>query len=320
MKNSHLFQPTSNRSKTGQFSPSPPLPLFLLLLFLSLSLTACGGEANSDREATVTALGQAVILTATAEAEDEETPRDLLVTAEAAATEIVATIAAVSAEATATVLAATAEAAAYTPTPPPSLPPPADPDAPLSPAEIGGELLHYGFDPTAGELIWLHPDVILAGQGLTRFQPGAPLTTIPLQNFVLTADVMLAAPGSACGFAFHANDLTQIGDQQLLLLGPAEQGSLVLQSWQGGAFTPDAVLFANPFDTDPQFNLEPGSANRLAVVAQGGTFTVYTNGVLAAEFTPETQFGGGLTALATLSEFGVGACHFAKGWLWVPAE
>ena len=294
----------------GKFSLSP---LLLISLSLCLLLAACGDEAQADREATVSALGQAVVLTATAAADEALSPGDLLATAESAAAEALATISAISAEATETALTAAA-----LPPAPESPPPPAQPGA-LSPADIGAELALYGLDPSAGDLVWLQPEVVLAGESLQQFQPDSPLTAVPLQNFVLTADIVLSAPATACGFALRASNLEQLTDQHLLLVGQTAPEPLSFQTWQAGALSPndvDGVVMANPVDADPQFNLT--GVNRLAVVVQDESFTVYTNGTQVAEFTPLTQLEAGLTALAVVGEGGTAVCHFANSWLWAP--
>jgi hypothetical protein len=317
MRHFHLFQHNSGINKaetTRKFSSSA---LLLISLSLCLLLAACGDEAQADREATVSALGRAVVLTATAAADDALSPGDLLATAESAAAEALATSSAVSAEATETAVTATAAAAALPPTSE-SPPPPAQPGA-LSPADIGAELAVYGLDPSAGDIVWLQPEVVLAGEGLQRFQPDSPLTAVPLQNFVLTANIVLSAPATACGFALRASNLEQLTDQHLLLVGQTAPEPLSFQTWQAGALSPndvDGVVLANPVDADPQFNL--AGVNRLAVVVQNETFTVYTNGIQVAEFTPLTQLEAGLTALAVVGEGGTAVCRFANSWLWLP--
>jgi hypothetical protein len=314
MRHLHLFQPSfdvNKASKQGRFSCPP---LLYVSLVLCLLLVACGGEATADREATVDALGRAVVLTATAAADEDVSSQDLQATAEAAATEAVSTIVAVSAEATEAAVTATAEADAQPPTPPPA-PPPTGPGE-LSPDEIGAELVLYGVDPEAADLVWLQPDVVLAGAGLQRFQPGGPVAAVPLADFVLAADISRQNEGSACGFSLRADDLSQISAQHLLLIG---LGPLRLETWQDGDLSPDGfrgVTFTEA-SNDPQFSLEPGAVNRLAVVARGETFTVYSNGVEVMAVNPLTQFEAGLVALAVFSEEGVGACHFTNSGLWM---
>ena len=291
-------------------------PLLLLLLVAGLWLTACNGEATADREATVEALGQAVVLTATADAEEDESPRQLQATAEAAATEAVSTIVAISAEATVTAVAAATSAAAEAdqqPAPPPVASPPGGAGSPAE--EIGAELTLYGVDPTVGDLVWLQPDVVLAGTDLQRYIPGGPETAVSLTNFVLAADIRAESPTTACGFSLRADDLSQISDQHLLLVG---LGPLRLETFQEGTMSPDGfrgVAFTEA-SNDPQFSLQPGATNRIAVVARDDTFAIYSNGVEVMAVDPVTQLNAGFVALATFSEENIGACHFTNSWLW----
>jgi hypothetical protein len=320
----HIFtcsrKPLTTPGKPHTPSPLPPLPLSPpLLVTLSLwLLVACTGSPQADREATVAALGRAVVQTATAAADEDVSAQDLLVTAEAAATQAVATIAAFSTEVAAAAVTATALAAAAPPTPEP--PPIGTPPSPLageiSAAAVDAELALYSVDPAAGLLVWFEPVALLEGPGLQQFQPDSPLAAVPVQDFVLTADILMDDQTTGCGFSWHADDLEQLSAQQLLLLGPGEPGPLLLQTWQGAALAPDpqqGVAFADPATADPLFSLEAGASNRLAVVAQAETFTVYSNGTLVAEFSPLVQLDAGLVALAGISQSG---CRFANIWLW----
>jgi hypothetical protein len=291
--------------------------LLLICLSFPFLLAACDSGRQTDREATVAALGELVIQTATAAAGDELSSQDLLATAEAAATEAVATISAVTTQAAAA--AATAAAiAAIPPEPQPVGTPPPLPGDSL-PEAVAVELSLYGVNPLAGDLIWLIPERLLQGEGVQQLQPQDLPAVMPVQDFVLAADIVPGTDSSACGFGLRAADLAQLRDQYLLLINPAGPGQLVFQTWQNGALTPnerEGVLIADPTTFDPQFNLTPGTTNRLAVVAIGQTFSVYSNGLLVAEFVPVTELAAGLVTLAGISEAGTAVCQFSAAWLW----
>jgi hypothetical protein len=291
--------------------------LLLICLSFPFLLAACDSGRQTDREATVAALGELVVKTATATAGDELSSQDLLATAEAAATEAVATISAVTTQAAAS--AATAAAiAAIPPEPQPAGTPPPPPGDSL-PEAIAVELSLYGVNPLAGDLIWLIPELLLEGEGVQQLQAQDLPAVLPVQDFVLAADIVLGTESTACGYGLRAADLAQLRDQYLLLIDPSGSGQLVFQTWQNGALTPnerEGVLIADPTTFDPQFNLTPGSTNRLTVVAIGQTFSVYSNGLLVAEFVPVTELAAGLVTLSGISEAGTAVCQFSAAWLW----
>ena len=292
-------------------------PLLLICFSFPFLLAACDSDRQTDREATVVALGELVVQTATAAAGDELSSQDLLATAEAAATEAVATISAVTTQAAAS--AATAAAiAAVPPEPLPAGTPPPQAETPL-PEAVAGELRLYGLNPLAGELVWFIPELLLEGEGVQQLQPQDLPAALPVQDFVLAADIVLGAESTACGFGLRAADLAQLADQYLLFIDPAGAGQLAFQTWQNGVLTPnerEGILIADPTTFDPQFNLMPGAVNRLAVVAIGQTFSVYSNGLLVAEFVPATELAAGLATLASLREAGTAVCQFSAAWLW----
>jgi hypothetical protein len=291
-------------------------PVLLVSLSLGLLLVACDGGAQADREATVVALGQLVEQTATAVAGDDLSSQDLLATAEAAATAAMATISAVSTEAAESAATAAAVAAAL---PPDATPSAAQPGV-LSPEAVASELILFGLDPSVGDLVWAEPTAVLAGEGLQQFQPDSPFAAIPLQNFAVVADITSGQGTTACGFTLRATNLEQLSDQHLLLISPGEPGGLTFQTWQNGLLAPDEVsgaVLIDPAAQDPQFSLAAGATNRLAVVAGGEAFTIYSNGVLVAELRPLVQLAAGQVALTGLDETGgVADCRFGNAWLW----
>jgi len=292
-------------------------PLLLICLSIPVLLAACDSGRQTDREATVVALGELVVQTATAAADDELSSQDLLATAEAAATEAVATISAVTTQAAAS--AATAAAIAAVPSEPqPVGTPPSQSETPL-PEAIAAELSLYGLNPMAGDLIWFVPELLLDGEGVQQLQPQDLPVAMPMQDFALAADIVMGTESTSCGFGLRAADLAQLADQYLLLIDPARPGQLAFQTWQNGVLAPnesEGILIADPTVFDSQFNLTPGTVNRLAVVAIGQTFSVYSNGLLVAEFVPVTKLASGMATLSGTSEVGTTMCQFSDAWLW----
>jgi hypothetical protein len=301
----------------------------LLLCTAWLLVVACRdvNRPQTNREATVEALGRAVVLTATADVDDEISPQRLVATAEAAATEAVATIAAAGTETASLVMTAQAEAA---------LQPGVEPAPEATAAVVGpvgfsaeaieAELLLYGVDAAAGAPVWFEEGVVVSGEGLQQMSPDDPVFVLPLQDFVLAADVLLenGDDGAACGFSLRAggNEPDEPFDSYyLLLLGRPEAGSISFEARQGGALAPDEARGAAVFDAaalDPRFNLDAGVANRLAVVAQGDTFFLYSNGVPAGTVRPLLTLAEGAVAFTSLGGKGTAVCRFGKAWLWLP--
>jgi predicted pyridoxine 5'-phosphate oxidase superfamily flavin-nucleotide-binding protein len=301
--------------------------IVLLLCAAWLLLVACTDVSRSqtDREATVEALGRAVVLTATADVDDEISPQRLLATAEAAATEAVATIAAAGTEAASLALTATAVADLQPGIEPAPEATPAPPAPAGFPAEaIEAELLLYRVDPAAGAPAWFAEEVVVSGEGLQQTSPDDPAFALPLQDFVLAADVLLenGSQDAACGFSLRGGGDEPFDSYYLLLLGYPEAGSISFEGWQDGALAPDEARGAAVFDAaalDPAFNLEAGAANRLAVVAQGDTFFLYSNGAPSGTVRPLLllrEGAVGFTAVRSGDETAV--CRFENAWLWLP--
>ena len=66
---------------------------------------------------------------------------------------------------------------------------------------------------------------------------------------------------------------------------------------------------------DPAFEWQNNTTNRIAVVARGDTFTLYTNGTRIGEVTDST-YNRGFVAMVALSESGRTVCEFDNAWLW----
>lgn len=300
------------------------ISVWLVLLLVMGLTTGCdlAGEAAEEREATVEALREMVVLTATAVADDEVTSEELVVTAEAAATEAVATISA-SATEEAIAVTATAESAEATRAAQPEPPAPTD----ASPFELSGEaeaavleeLPLYTVDPAQGGPALGHPPVNLAlGAGeavATEF------STLIVADFVLAADVTpdVQAGSAGCGFALRAG----VGEdalQYVVLPGPAGSGQILLQTWQGDTPLAEETIAFDAAGLDPSFTEANQATNRLAVVVEGPTLTIYSNGARLGEATPDTAIAEGLVAFLIATEAPEAteaACQFDNAWLWL---
>jgi hypothetical protein len=297
-----------------------------LFLFLVVGLTVgcdLAGEAAEEREATVDALQEMVVLTATAVAADEVTSDELVATAEAAATEAVATISAAATE-EAIAVTVTAEAAAATRA---AQPEPADPSA----FELSGdaetavleELPLYDVDPTQGGPALGHPPTELGLAGAEVSATTSEFRTLVVADFVLATDVTpdVQAGSAACGLVLRAGAETD-ALRYVVLPGPPGSGHILLQTWQGGTPLADETIAFDAAGLDPAFTEANQATNRLAVVAEGPSLTIYSNGTRLGEATPDTAVAEGIVAflIATDSpepQATEATCRFDNAWLWL---
>jgi hypothetical protein len=297
-----------------------------LFLFLVVGLTVgcdLAGEAAEEREATVDALQEMVVLTATAVAADEVTSDELVATAEAAATEAVATISAAATE-EAIAVTATAEAAEATRA---AQPEPADPSA----FELSGEaetavleeLPLYDIDPTQGGPALGHPPAELGLAGAEVSATTSEFRTLVVADFVLATDVTpdVQAGSAACGLVLRAGAETD-ALRYVVLPGPPGSGQILLQTWQGGTPLADETIAFDAAGLDPAFTEANQATNRLAVVAEGPTLTIYSNGTRLGEATPDTAVAEGIVSflIATDSpepQATEATCRFDNAWLWL---
>lgn len=297
-----------------------------LVLFLVMGLAVgcdMAGEAAEEREATVAALRELVVLTATAVAADEATSEELVATAEAAATEAVATISAAATE-EAIAVTATAEAAEATraaePTP-----------SGTSPFELSGEaetavlaeLPLYNVDPTQGGPALGHPPTELGLTGAEASATTSEFRSLVIEDFVLAADVTpdVQTGSAACGLVLRAGTEAD-AFQYVVLPGPPGSGQILLQTWQGDTPLAEETIAFDAAGIDPAFTEANQATNRLAVVAEGPTLTIYSNGTQLGEATPDTAVAQGIVAflIATDSpepQATEATCRFDNAWLWL---
>jgi len=297
-----------------------------LFLFLVVGLTVgcdLAGEAAEEREATVDALQELVALTATAVAADEVTSEELVATAEAAATEAVATI---SAAATAEAIAVTATAEATGA----AQPDPPDPTG-ASPFELSGEaetavleeLPLYNVDPTQGGPALGHPPTELGLAGAEASAITSEFRTLVIEDFVLAADVTpdVQTGSAACGLVLRAGTEDD-AFQYVILPGPPGSGQILLQTWQDDTPLAEETIAFDAAGIDPAFTEANQATNRLAVVAEGPTLTIYSNGTLLGEAAPATAISEGIVAFLIATDTPQpqateATCRFDNAWLWL---
>lgn len=279
--------------------------LAFAVICLSLAALACGIGGGSDQDATVEALSQSIDQTATAAGVQEETqvdvnPEETVAAIQAAATEQVQV------EEATLVAVATTDTGAQSAT-----------QEALAP--IRAELPTYGIDPNQGALGWIQPPITVQTEGYLQYDYGGDFLSTVARDFVLAADITWNTRfgSTACGYVIRSDGDEEAFNQYLVLATRGAQGHVGFAIMQEGEIKDDEVtdIYANGID--PLFEWQNDTTNRMTVVGQGNTFTIYTNGTKIGEVTPSVAFDRGFTAFTALNESGDTTCYFDNAWLWL---
>jgi hypothetical protein len=271
----------------------------LLSLGIALSLVACGADA-ADQDATAEALGQAVIQTATAQAAGAVDQGQVVATVAAEATaqeeQVAATQVAVATEVS---LEEAATATAVAP--------------------IKAELRSYGIDPAAGQLGWVHPPVTIHVEDYLGFDYANQFLETVAADFVVAADITWNTQfgSTGCGFVVRSDGDEEAFNQYLIIATRGAEGHVGFIVMRDGQVIVDESedIYANGID--PLFEWQNDMTNRIVVIGQGDTFTIYTNGTQIGEITNEGGLDKGFVALVALNESGYTTCNYDNTWLWL---
>lgn len=272
----------------------PRILLVIGIFILSSVLLACAAQPEVEA---IQSLSQSINQTATAGAGVQDDPAASVRTAEAAATllsnDLEATRAAAGAQVDRDALA-TATAV----------------------APILAELPTYGVDPATGSPAWLHPPLTLATEGYLQFDYANQFLATLANDFVLSTDITWdTTTGLAgCGFVLRSDGDEEAPNQYMAIATRGGSGSVAFIKQTTGAFLYTEVVSVS--GVDPAFDWQNQTTNRLAVVARGDTFTLYTNGTRIQSFT-DADYARGLVAMVALSESGRTQCEFNNTWLWL---
>lgn len=232
----------------------------LLVAALACSFSPLG--STSDSEATAQALRTSIAANATLEAQAEAT-------AQAEETQPTAA----QAMATAQPAQATEPAVETGPT-----------QTALAP--IRGELSLYGLDPNLGQLGWIHPPLTLEVDEYrgSKFDTAFPLTVA--SDFVMASDITWDTEygGSGCAFVFRSDGNKEQPSQYIVAASRISNGRVFFAVMSQGELVVARDFYANGID--PKFDASNGATNHLAVVGQGSTFTIYSNGTRLGEVDP----------------------------------
>jgi hypothetical protein len=303
------------RTRTGRAGPRGVL-LLALVLGLSALLAACsssGGSGEAAQAATRTALAQslgsqttAVDATQTtpaapdADAPAAATPDDALAGANATATaqavEREVTRVAVAA-ATSVAQAATAEAA----------------------APMMQEVQSYGVDPSQGSLAWVHPPITIQAEGYMEYDYANRFLATVAEDFVLAADITWNTQfgTTGCGFVVRSDGNEEAINQYLIIATRGAQGHVLFGVQEAGKVDLDETVDIYANGIDPRFGWQNDQTNRIAVVARGQTFTLFSNGTRLGDIQGPLDYDKGFVAFVALNESGTTTCTFENAFLWL---
>lgn len=299
------------------------LPRIFLFFMAALAapVLACGplGSSGAEATATIAALNTSIAesnvtasppaateLPATVEGETEGAeatapPADNVAAAQATATarsmQVTATSAAL---ATAAIVDAAATATRMAP--------------------IQEELSAYGVDPDQGRLAWIHAPVTIETEGFLQYDYANQNISTVAEDFVLAGDITWNTRfgTTGCGFAIRSDgDDEEQFDQYLVIATRGAQGHVGFIIMQDGDVLTNEITDIYAEGIDPRFEWQNDTTNRLAVVARGNTFTIYTNGTRIGEVTPSVAYERGFVAFVALNESGNTTCHYEDTWLWL---
>ena len=234
----------------------------LSVLLLILASISCGvGSGSTGEQATLDAISSSIRQTATYQAAQDQNPDVGVETAQAAATLSGESIGATQAADSA--LSAEAKAATAT-----------------AVAPILAELPHYGVDPNAGQMGWIHPPATLETHGYMQYAYVNRFIATVARDFVVSSDITWNSQYSTngCGFVLRSDGNKNALNQYLAVLTQEAVGHLVFGFMVNGKILTARDIYAS--GRDPSFRWENGKTNRLTIVARGNIFQIYTNGTL----------------------------------------
>ena len=218
-----------------------------------------------DQEATVEALAQMIQMTATANASGGFDSETNLATAQAIATQSAEQLA----------VAQTAQAALSSEQLEGTL---------TAFAPILSELPKYGVDPDKGHPGWIHPPVTIQAEGYLQYDYANQFLGVVAQDFVVSADITWNTQyGSAgCGFVLRSNGNEEAFNQYIAIATRGGSGRVIFTTMANGEIVNAKDIFA--YGLDSEFEWQNDTTNRMTIVAQDSTMTIFTNETQIAQF------------------------------------
>jgi hypothetical protein len=153
-------------------------------------------------------------------------------------------------------------------------------------APIQSDLAVYGVDPSQGVLGWVQPPLHVEVNQYRGKKFDNKFPMVMAKDFVMSSDVTWNTQygGSGCAFVFRSNGDQQSPSQYMVVMTRLASGHVFFAVAAQGEMMIVKDFYANGID--PSFNAENGATNRLAVVGNGTTFSIYTNGVKLGDADP----------------------------------
>ena len=180
------------------------------------------------------------------------------------------------------------------------------------------EVARYGVDPTGGRLAWQHPPITLV---VTDFEDAASRNQFiltPAKDFVMVADITWnsAYAESGCGFIMRSDGDEENPNQYFVGLTRGAEGHVLFGEQVNGKVNNDEVTDIYARTNDPQFQWQNDTTNRMAVVAQGQEFTIFSNGHRLGKIVAKSGFEEGFVSFIAVNRSGGIKCDFNNAWLW----
>ena len=185
-------------------------------------------------------------------------------------------------------------------------------------APMLADLPRYGLDSSSGQPGWVHPPASLEVEGHRQYQYENEFIATVARDFVVSSDITWNTQygTSGCGFVLRSDGNQDALNQYLVIATRGAGGHGGFVAMVNGQVDRGSAREVYAEGTDPAFSPQNDATNRLTVVGQGPTLTVYTNGTRVGQFTND-RFDRGFIALVALSESGRTVCQFNNTWLWL---
>ncbi|MFN8432567.1 MAG: hypothetical protein U0V18_01015 [Anaerolineales bacterium] len=182
-------------------------------------------------------------------------------------------------------------------------------------ADLQSILKDEDIDYQSGSLLWQQETPLLielsGPEGIYQeFANGEVV-----KNFILKSDVTWNATGIlVCGFMFRSEPNMREGKQyQFLYLRFSGAPAWAIEFHEFGYYknSPTKVQYSSAV------NLENGATNQLVLIANGGEFTVFINGVRQGKYYDNSkQMEEGYFAALGTQDSGEGSCEYENTYVW----
>jgi hypothetical protein len=185
-------------------------------------------------------------------------------------------------------------------------------------APVTAELAGYGIDPAEGELAYVHPPVVLDAEGLRGYSYANEEIATVARDFALSTTITWNTRfgDAGCGLVLRTDGNDEAVNQYVLVMTRAANGHVYFAPMADGEVVEPEIVDMYARGIDPAFTSANDTTNRLAVVARGTTFTVFTNGTQVGQF-ENSRYDRGFVAMTALNNSGRTRCEFSNTWLWL---